>query len=85
VLDPALVKGVHDGYPKLRSAGQELRARGVHFVDASSAFADITQPIYFDFCHFKGLGNRVLANKIAEAYLQELPAGGARSANGASK
>jgi hypothetical protein len=31
-------------------------------------------PIYYDVCHFKGLGNEILAARIAEAFLRTLPA-----------
>jgi hypothetical protein len=66
--------GVHALYPALRKAGEELRALGVNYLDASMAFADVKVPIYYDVCHFKGLGNEILAARIAEAFLRTLPA-----------
>ena len=61
------VEAVRLGYPKLRAAGQRLVERGVPFIDASGAFAELADPVYFDMCHFKGLGTRVFAELIARA------------------
>jgi hypothetical protein len=72
-LDTPLMLGVQHGYPLLRSAGKELVERGVNFADASDTFAGVKEPIYYDFCHFKGLGNRLLAARIAREFLRALP------------
>jgi len=68
------IDGVHALYPRLRKAGEELRTLGVNYLDASMAFVDLKTPVYYDVCHFKGLGNEILAARIAEAFLRTLPA-----------
>ena len=83
-LDPAEVAGALDNpyytdgvqalYPRMKKAGEELRALGVNFLDASMAFVDVKVPVYYDHCHFKGLGNEIVAARIAEAFLRTLPA-----------
>jgi hypothetical protein len=72
--NPDFVNGVHALYPPMRKAGEELRALGVNFLDASMAFADVKAPLYYDACHFKGPGNEIVAARIAEAFLRTLPA-----------
>lgn len=72
------VDGVHRIYPLLKKAGEELRAHGVNFRDESMCFADVTDTVYYDHCHFRGLGNEIVATRIAEALLASWPkAGGA--------
>lgn len=71
--DGLWAQGVHLGYPLLRAAGDELRERGVHFLDASGIFAGITERIYRDACHFGKRGNELLAEAIASALLEMLP------------
>jgi len=68
------INGVQALYPPMKKAGEELRAQGVNFLDASMAFADVKAPVYYDACHFKGLGNEIVAARIAEAFLRTLPA-----------
>jgi len=72
--NPYFIDSVHALYPRLREAGHELEKRGVNFLDASMAFADLKEPVYYDHCHFKGLGNEVVAARIAERFLSSMPA-----------
>jgi len=59
---------IETGYPMLRAAGEELRARGVAFHDMSRLFADVGKTLYVDnCCHFNGDGNEILAEAIARA------------------
>jgi hypothetical protein len=46
------------GYPELRKHGERLRERGVEFVDASLAFADVKEELYYDHCHFVEAGSQ---------------------------
>jgi hypothetical protein len=65
-LDPNWVEGVHALYPSFRKLGPELRARGIHFFDASGIFRDHPEDIYYDVCHFKEHGNDILGTAIGE-------------------
>lgn len=47
-------------YPKLRERGARLRERGVNFVDASQVFAQVTEGLYYDYCHVDARGNALL-------------------------
>jgi hypothetical protein len=59
---------IEEGYPMLRAAGEELRARGVAFHDMSLLFAGMGKTLYVDnCCHFNGDGNEILAEALAEA------------------
>ena len=69
----AYADGVRALYPRLREAGQTLLAHGVNFHDCSMAFAELREPVYTDHCHFKDLGNEIVAARIAEAFLKSLP------------
>jgi len=71
--DPTWVTGVQLGYPLLRAAGEELRAAGVEFVDASLLFESHTEDIYFDCCHFGHRGNDILAQKLCAELLARWP------------
>jgi hypothetical protein len=62
---------VRTGYPLLREAGQQLLMAGVKFCDTSMVFATEESPLYYDACHFSGEGNRILADALADAILQE--------------
>jgi hypothetical protein len=70
---PEWVEGVRHGYPRLRTAGEHLRSRGVNFLDCSMVFQDVAQDLYFDACHFNPAGNHILAEAIAKAFLESLP------------
>jgi hypothetical protein len=65
--------GVRAIYPRLREEGNALRDAGVNFYDGSMAFAALTEPVYYDYCHFQGRGIEVFAARIAEAFLANLP------------
>jgi len=67
-------RGVEIGYPLMRKRGAELAKLGVNFIDLSRIFADRTDDIYFDACHFAGEGNRIMAEHIAKELLARLPA-----------
>jgi hypothetical protein len=73
------IEGVHRIYPLLKKAGAELRAHGVSFHDESMCFADVTETVYYDHCHFHGLGNEIVATRIAEALLGSWPKSGGAS------
>ena len=74
-MDEAWMQGVRLGYPRLREAGERLRALGVNFLDGSRVFAGVKDEVYFDGCHFGKLGNRIFAEKIGEAFLASMPEG----------
>lgn len=60
-------------YPRLKQLGHELNQEGVSFLDASDAFADVSETLYTDFCcHFNDDGNLILARLIAERFLADL-------------
>jgi hypothetical protein len=42
-------------------------------------FQDHPEDVYYDVCHFRELGNELLATPVAEAVLRALPAGGSGS------
>ncbi|MHC4941593.1 MAG: hypothetical protein ACYTG7_01095 [Planctomycetota bacterium] len=66
-------KGIELGYPKMREAGEMLKSRGVCYYDSSMVFKDVEETIYFDCCHFHGLGYEIFAHAVAEAFLKSLP------------
>ncbi len=66
------IEGVRSGYPLLRAAGEGLRRSGVAFVDLSMIFRDISEPVYFDACHFNEAGNAILAREIGAAVQREI-------------
>lgn len=59
------IDAVHAGYPLLRAAGAELAAGGERFLDGSPLFKDVEETVYMDVCHFRDLGNRLLAELAA--------------------
>lgn len=68
--------GVLAGYPHLRQEGEQLAAEGIRFVDATMAFADVAEPLYFDTCcHFNHEGNAILAQRIADEIAAAIAAG----------
>ena len=60
------------GYPRLREVGAELSAEGLTFLDLSGVFAEVTEPLYYDPCHFRRPGNELVADPLAEAVLAAL-------------
>lgn len=67
------IAGVKLGYPRLREKGKELEERGVHFMDCSMIFRDVKETLYFDACHFEGVGHEIFSRAVAEAFLEALP------------
>lgn len=65
------IDGARLGYPRLRAAGAELAQRGVPFLDASQIFADVTETLYYDNCHFDDAGNRLLGEAIGRRLLED--------------
>jgi len=66
--------GVERGYPLLREAGQRLVASGEHFVDLTDIFKTTRESVYADTCcHLNERGNEIIATRIAEAIIADLP------------
>lgn len=65
---------VRNGYPRLREVALRLVAQGVRVLDASRLFADVTEDLYYDACHFTRPGNERLAAAVATALLDALQA-----------
>jgi len=66
-------RGVVQGYPLLRAAGQRRLDAGEHFVDASDVFVGVEGDVYVDSCHFEERGNEILAERLAAEILRVLP------------
>jgi hypothetical protein len=60
------IRGVQQGYPRLREAATLLEQDGIRFVDASRVFADVDETLYYDPCHFREPGNRLLLVPVLE-------------------
>jgi lysophospholipase L1-like esterase len=71
--NPTYRAGVRAIYPRLREKGRALRDEGVNFYDGSMAFATLREPVYYDSCHFGAAGNEVVAARIAESFLANMP------------
>jgi hypothetical protein len=67
------MEAVEFGYPKLIEAGAELQAEGVVFLDATDIFRDVKETLYLDACHFNVAGQEMLADLVAESFLQHYP------------
>jgi hypothetical protein len=67
-IEESWKRGVLLGYPAMRAGGQRLSAEGVHFLDASMIFSEVTEPLYYDNCHFIRKGVLQLADHIALAF-----------------
>ncbi len=65
-------RGVELGYPRLREEAERLAADGVDVADLSRLFADVDETIYFDSCHFGGIGHDLFGAAIAERLLAGL-------------
>jgi hypothetical protein len=76
VAQATWIEGVRKIYPLLREAGPTLAERGVPYLDATRVFQDHPEDVYYDVCHFRELGNELLATPVAEAVLRALPAAG---------
>jgi hypothetical protein len=74
-LDPgpdAWRPGVVLGYPLLRQRARELAENGVHVLDATRAFADAHETLYYDACHFQKPGNEILERLIAQYFIDHV-------------
>jgi hypothetical protein len=63
-------QGVVKCYPMFRKRGKDLVDRGVAFVDVSNVFQETEEELYFDACHFYGLGNSLLTVVLADAFVE---------------
>jgi len=65
-------EGVVRGYPVLRRAGERLAASGECFTDLTDAFVATREQVYLDdCCHFGERGNSIIADRIAEAIIED--------------
>jgi hypothetical protein len=55
--------------PRLIDATRALDAKGIEAVDLTAIFKDKTGNVFLDFGHYNGTGNRLIAQRIAEAIL----------------
>jgi hypothetical protein len=67
------VAGALAGYPLLRLAGKKFQDKGVCFSDCSMVFRDVEETVYFDVCHFRGVGLDIFGKAVGEAFLKSLP------------
>jgi len=65
--------GVELCYPAMRERAAELKAMGINFHDLSMLFADVHETLYFDSCHFQGIGNEIFGAAVAKVFLDSLP------------
>ena len=65
------VRGSRDGFPMLRETGKTLAAEGIAFLDASRAFEDTEEELYYDACHFGPRGCEILCGLVAQAFLEK--------------
>lgn len=66
------IEGARHCYPLFRQAAGRLREAGVRFHDSSMLFADVTESIYYDVCHFEGIGLDRFADDVAGAFLESM-------------
>lgn len=66
--------GVEKVYPRMVEKFDTLRQGGVNFHSGLDIFNDETEAVYGDdCCHYNSLGNKILADFIARAILEEQP------------
>lgn len=65
-------EGAERGYPYLTKAGEELVNQGVNFHDLTMVFANRSEPIYVDCCHFNKTGNEILGTVIGQAIVHDI-------------
>ena len=59
-------------YRRLREEVARLRTAGLRAFDLTLAFSDVAETVYIDnCCHVNELGNRVIADRIADAIIAE--------------
>jgi hypothetical protein len=64
-------KGVEQGYPLLRKAGQELSQQGVKFYDLTMIFAQNDEVLYSDSCcHVNERGYHLIGEAIGKAIME---------------
>jgi hypothetical protein len=63
--------GVEGGYPLMIQEGRDLKARGERFFDLTRMFAVHKERVFDDICHLNRAGNDVLADRVAEAILDD--------------
>jgi len=59
-------------YEVVRRSGLEEKS-GNRFHDLSSLFADVKEPIYFDFCHMGETGYEAVAASMVDDVMKSLP------------
>ncbi len=57
--------------PRLIAATKVLDGQGIEAVDLTAVFKDKTDSVFLDFGHYNGVGNRIIAQRIAEAILAQ--------------
>ncbi len=73
--DHPYASAVRRSYPVLRRTGQQLRERGVNFVDLTGVYATVREPLYVDnCCHVNPEGRRLVITAIAKAVAAGMPA-----------
>ncbi len=73
-IQPGHIYGRHAAvaYPLLIEQGRDLAERGVHFVDLTSLFANVEDPVYRDACcHLNDLGQTLLIRAVSSALRAE--------------
>jgi hypothetical protein len=66
---------IRDGYPRLRAAGERLRAAGVAWTDLTQIYAQVEEPLYEDSCcHVSEEGSRRMADAVADEITSYRPA-----------
>jgi hypothetical protein len=64
-------KAIRIGHPIQRSAGSELRGRGVAFTDLTMLFAEVPETVYRDSCcHLNPLGSSLLTDALVDEILK---------------
>lgn len=64
---------VPPSYPRFEAMLDEMRAAGIHAWSASRLYDDVAEPVYRDSCcHLNDLGNRLLAERLAELAAEAL-------------
>ncbi|MFQ5510118.1 MAG: SGNH/GDSL hydrolase family protein [Leptospirillia bacterium] len=63
---PLLDTAYERTYPALRQAVTDLVREGIRAVDGSTLFDAANTPIFLDFCHVNAVGQRMLAEQVAD-------------------
>jgi len=71
--DHPYAASVRNGYPVLRELGEELRRRGVNFVDLTHVFADTRETLYRDnCCHVNRDGLRIVVAAMTKSITAQI-------------